>query len=283
MTKSLFKLLTLLLLVFLVACTSESTPVTQTVPTIVPNLSPPAPTVEPTAVSMTLVPATPVSSVTPAASDDVMVVDVDGSTAVNQAELDNALKEIDTAGLSKDEVNSILYMREEEKLAHDVYMVLFEQWGLPIFQNIANSELTHTEAVKTLLIRYGLEDPAVDNAIGDFTNETLQSLYDQLVSQGSQSLTEALIVGATIEDLDIVDLQSSLSQTDKADIILVYENLMKGSRNHLRSFVNTLQRQTGETYQPQYLALAAYEDIINSPIESGQGRGGPPVNNPGNG
>lgn len=235
--------------------------------------------------SLTAVSSPTAIAITETSTSDVMVVDEAGNTAVDPTALDNALAEINATGLTADEQDNLIYMREEEKLAHDVYMTLYTQWNLPIFQNIANSEATHTEAIRTLLLRYGLEDPAVNQGLGSFTNETLQALYEQLVAAGSQSLADALTVGATIEDLDIVDLQDSLAQTDKADISLVYENLMKGSRNHLRAFTNTLQQQTGGTYQPQYLDQATYEAIIASEVERGrgQGQGGPPADRPGKG
>jgi hypothetical protein len=149
--------------------------------------------------------------------------------------------------LSSSEVDGLILMREEEKLAHDVYVTLYAQWGLPIFQNIANSEITHTEAIKVLLDRYGIADPVVGNGVGEFTNRDLQNLYSQLVAQGSVSLTEALKVGVAIEELDISDLKNQLAQTSSADIQLVYNNLLRGSENHLRAFTSTLQRQTGET------------------------------------
>ena len=165
-------------------------------------------------------------------------------------------------------------MREEEKLARDVYLALYDLWGLAIFQNIANSEQSHTDAVKVLLDTYGLEDPAAGNDPGEFDNEDLQALYDQLVLQGSQSLSDALKVGAAIEEIDILDIEAYLAQADNADIRRVYENLMKGSRNHLRSFVSTLSRQTGETYQPQYLSMEIFLSIVNGAMESGGNRGG---------
>ena len=174
--------------------------------------------------------------------------------------------------LSDAEIEGILYMREEEKLARDVYLTLYEVWGLPVFENIARSEATHMEAVRTLIDRYGLADPAAAE-VGVFRNPTLQGLYDQLVADGRTSLADALRVGAAIEEIDILDLQERLAQTDQADIELVYENLMKGSRNHLRAFASTLTRQTGETYQPQYLDLASYESIVNSATETGAGQG----------
>lgn len=104
-----------------------------------------------------------------------------------------------SATLSEAEIAGLVYMREEEKLAQDVYLALYAEWGLPIFQNIANSEQTHTDAVKTLLDRYGVEDPAVETAAGEFVNADLQALYDQLTALGEQSLGDALKVGATIE------------------------------------------------------------------------------------
>ena len=174
--------------------------------------------------------------------------------------------------LSDAEIEGILYMREEEKLARDVYLTLYEVWGLPVFENIARSEATHMEVVGTLIDRYGLADPAAAE-VGVFTNPTLQGLYDQLVADGRTSLADALRVGAAIEEIDILDLQERLAQTDQADIELVYENLMKGSRNHLRAFASTLTRQTGETYQPQYLDPASYESIVNSARETGAGQG----------
>jgi hypothetical protein len=176
--------------------------------------------------------------------------------------------------LSADEIEGILYMREEEKLARDVYLTLYDQWSLPIFQNIANSEQTHMDAVERLIDRYGLTDPAAGNDAGEFTDQTLQSLYDDLVTMGSRSLADALRVGAAIEEIDILDLAERVAQTDAVDIQRVYESLMIGSRNHLRSFVATLEQQTGETYEPQYLDQEAYDDIISASMESGgQGQG----------
>ena len=170
--------------------------------------------------------------------------------------------------LSESEVAGLLYMREEEKLAHDVYVAFYTQYGTQNFQNISQSELTHTEAVKTLIDRYGLTDLA-SSETGVFTDPDLQALYDELISRGSQSLVEALKVGAAIEEIDILDLKERLAQTDNADIQLVYENLIKGSENHLRTFVAKLLQQTGETYVPQYLSLEEYQTIINTETQVG--------------
>jgi hypothetical protein len=175
--------------------------------------------------------------------------------------------------LNEADKEALIFMREEEKLAHDVYLMMYELWGLPIFQNISSSEQSHTEAVKTLLDGYNVPDPASDEQ-GVFTNPDLQVLYNELVAQGSQSLSDALLVGAAIEEIDILDLQERLAQTDNADIQHVFTNLLKGSGNHLRAFTSTLMTQTGETYQPQFMSMDAYQAIIGeSGIGGGQGRG----------
>lgn len=161
------------------------------------------------------------------------------------------------------ETAALLFMLEEEKLAHDVYVTLYDQWNLPLFQNIAASELTHMESIKTLLDRYSLAVPVSDQ-IGEYNDPSLQELYTVLVEQGSQSLEEALKVGAIIEELDIMDLQEYLKQIQQADIQQVFQNLLNGSGNHLRSFVDQYQARTGEMYQPQYLSQSAYQEILST-------------------
>jgi len=183
-----------------------------------------------------------------------------GNTQNGQGELAD-LPPAQPGELSAAEAEALLYMREEEKLAHDVYVTLYEQWGLNTFQNIATSEQAHTEAVKALLDRYGLDDPAPAQ-LGVFTNPDLQALYDQLIASGGQSLAEAIKIGGAIEEIDILDLEERLAQTDNADIQHVFNNLLNGSKNHLRAFTSVLQVQTGETYQPQYLSAEAYQSIL---------------------
>jgi hypothetical protein len=172
------------------------------------------------------------------------------------------LTTIPVSDLTAEEAASLLFMREEEKLARDVYNQLFTLWGIPSFQSIAASEQTHMDQIKVLMDRYALADPALDP--GQFTDVNLQALYNQLMAQGSLSIADAVKVGATIEEVDIVDLQTRFTQTDNADIQLVYNNLMNGSFNHLQAFANVLVKQTGETYQPQYLSADQYQVILSN-------------------
>jgi len=201
----------------------------------------------------------------------LLIVDEQGSTEVDVEGLETAVSPPSSSGLTASEVEGLLFMREEEKLARDVYLTLYEVWGLNIFRNIASAEETHTEAVRVLLDQYGLDDPMTSDASGVFVNADLQALYDQLVDQGSQSLVDALRVGAAIEEIDILDLEDNLTQTDNADIQLVYQNLLRGSRNHLRSFVRQIENRSG-AYQPQYLTQDSYEAITGTGIETGSER-----------
>lgn len=174
--------------------------------------------------------------------------------------------------ISPEEKDGLIFMREEEKLARDVYSTLYDRWGIQIFSNIAQSEQTHTEAVRTILGKYNIADPVADDTIGVFVNSDLQTLYTDLTARGLMSLEEALTVGALIEDLDIADLQKQIALTDNDDIKLVYENLMRGSRNHLRSFVSQLSSR-GVTYTPQYITQSEFDAILASTQETGQGGG----------
>jgi hypothetical protein len=168
--------------------------------------------------------------------------------------------------ITGEEAAGLVWMREEEKLARDVYLALFDLWGTRIFSNIASSEDTHMEAVAELIDRYGLVDPVGDNPIGVFTDPALQGLYDDLVARGGESPAAALEVGAFIEELDIDDLRDRA--TDTADIDLVYANLEKGSRNHLRAFTKTLSNR-GVDYQPTVLSIEDFEAIVSGETERG--------------
>lgn len=170
--------------------------------------------------------------------------------------------------LNEDEIRSLQFMREEEKLARDVYLTLYDKWKVNIFLNISSSEQTHADAVLALLNKYSLKDPVGNNAPGVFTDSTLQNLYMQLVTLGSASLLEAYKVGTTIEDLDIYDLESALLSIDNEDIEYAYDNLKRGSRNHMRAFYSQVI-SSGGSYSAQFISQSELEAIVNSPKEKG--------------
>mgnify|MGYP002078569899 CR=1 FL=1 len=180
----------------------------------------------------------------------------------------NNITILSTWELSDQEISGLVQMREEEKLARDVYTTLGTLWWNKIFTNIAQSEQTHTDAVKVLLTHYNITDPVIDDTVGLFSSPTIQKLYTDLVAQGSISLLNALMVGATVEDLDIKDLNVLTQETTNGNIINIYNNLNKWSRNHLRAYVKNIKNK-GDEYTPQYISQSEYTAIIWSSQERG--------------
>jgi len=166
-----------------------------------------------------------------------------------------------TTSLSALEIEMLTYMREEEKLARDVYLYLYDVWGAQIFTSIADSEQQHMDTMKSKIDKYGLPDPALPS-LGAFTNQDLQEKYDQLVAKGALSYLDGLYVGATIEEIDMVDIQYAIEVTDHLDIVTAYQNLLEGSKNHLRAYVSALGSQ-GFVYVPQYISQELFDAIID--------------------
>lgn len=186
----------------------------------------------------------------------------------NTGDFNSRVLNLPKESLSPDETASLAWMREEEKLARDVYTYFQNRWGQYIFNNIGTAEQTHMDAVLLLLNKYRLPDPVANHGYGEFSIPVLQNLFDQLTAQGYETYVDALKVGATIEELDIRDLNNALKMTDNQDITLVYKNLVRASRNHLRSFFGNIVDAEG-TYTPLYLSQAEFDAIVNSPMESG--------------
>ena len=120
-------------------------------------------------------------------------------------------------------------------------------------------------SVSVIIEKYNIQDLSFDER-GKFSNLELQKLYDDLVDLSKISLENALTVGATIEDLDINDLNNFISNSDHQDMIEMYQLLNCGSRNHMRSFTNNLTN-IGLDYDPQFISLDEYSSIISSSKE----------------
>lgn len=144
------------------------------------------------------------------------------------------------SALTEPEANAILFMKQEEKLARDVYKTLHAQWGAAIFSNIAASEQNHMNAVDGLISRYRLKD-LTPPAAGDFSYVELRELYAALIEKGSLSLRDALEVGVMIEETDIEDLRAALLTARERPIRNVFGNLLNGSLNHLAAFRSWLK------------------------------------------
>ncbi len=197
------------------------------------------------------------------------------------AEVCNWVAQLTGGDLEPIEEEAIKFMREEEKLARDAYRTLFDKWGVNPFRNIANAEQRHMDAILCLIDKYGLMDPVTIDAAGVFENEELTDLYETLMTQGNESVIEAYKVGAMIEITDILDLRERIGQTDNPDIQAVFNELERGSRNHLRAFARNLEN-LGVEFDPAPMEEADYRAIVESDMEKGGNICGNPGNSKGN-
>ena len=175
--------------------------------------------------------------------------------------------------LTEVEIPLVIQMRQEEKMARDVYQTLNETWTSDVVARIAASEQRHMDAIAKVIATQDMNDPITDDTVGVYPDANFVDLYNSLTEQGSASYIEALKVGAYIEELDIMDLEASLTDVTNEQLIRVFTNLLRGSRNHLRAFVSALALE-GETYSPQIMSQEDYDSIINAGVERGNGRMG---------
>ena len=199
---------------------------------------------------------------------NVTYVDELGYTEVDLEALDGALGALPMGQLSESEVEAIAYLREVEKLARDVLAALDQEWDVGAFGRAAESEETHSEAIKALIDRYHLWDPSSVTWEGYYNNEELLAMNRQLVRQGKRSLAEALQVGAALQEISILDMREYLAETDDEDLQMVYQNLLRASRNHLRLFY-ALSVQEGVAYERKHLRQTLFEEIVTTPPEPG--------------
>ena len=190
------------------------------------------------------------------------IVILSGCSDDDDVSIDDNSVTISEITLSQQEIDDLKFLREEEKLARDVYLFSYDLYGETIFNNISKSEQQHMDQLLVLLNLYEINDPASTER-GVFSNETLQTLYNDLVVQSSISLVEALNVGATIEDLDIKDIEEFEHETANSTILNVYDKLKCGSRNHIRNYTSQLTLNE-VNYEPQFISLEKYIEILAS-------------------
>jgi hypothetical protein len=163
--------------------------------------------------------------------------------------------------LTEQEKADLLFMREEEKLARDIYLSAYERYGLQVFDHIAASEQMHMDLLLGLINTYGLTDPVGQHARGVYTNPQVQAMFDKFNSQVSASLVDALVAGASIEDVDLYDLKRVTGNTSKSDLLDVYDMLSCGSEHHLSAFARQLEKYD-IGYRPQYITAEEFGKIL---------------------
>lgn len=142
--------------------------------------------------------------------------------------------------LTQTQIDDLKFMYQEEKVARDIYIKMYELWNLRIFNNISKAEQRHMDAIQSILIKYSIEIPVLSDTIGDFDDTHLQDFYDELLTKGSISSNDALEVGKLVEITDIADLEEKIIDAPD-DIKTVYERLLNGSYNHLSAFTKKIR------------------------------------------
>jgi hypothetical protein len=178
---------------------------------------------------------------------------------------------MDAAPLAAEEVPGVISLLEEEKLARDVYLALYQEWGYEAFGNISESEQSHMDALIGVLDRAGVADPTAGYGSGEFATAAVQDLYAAFVEQGGESLAAALQAGAAIEEMDILDIERLQAKIEATGLLRVLENLRQGSIRHLQAYSKAYEQESGIAYTPQYLSQEAFDVLMSGP---GRGNGG---------
>jgi hypothetical protein len=195
-----------------------------------------------------------------ACTDNYQEKEHDSKSEGHSYNVDFSLYEL--SNLTKDEILEIKHMREEEKLARDVYRTLSKTTNSRVFNNIPVSEQKHMDVFYQLIVRYNLEDPVKDETkIGIYTDKSFTKLYNDLIKKGQKSDRDAYEVGAMVEDINMFNLIKYGKKTDKADLKLAYSTLLTQSKNHMTAFIKNLKKEGG-TFKPTYLSQKQFEDSI---------------------
>lgn len=173
--------------------------------------------------------------------------------------------------ISQSDRDALIYTMQEEKVANNFYTAMQSLYALNVFQNISKSETMHMKHVKTLLDNFGIDNPVSGKyeAAGSFMDAGLERMYNDMISIGNISVTDALKESAKFEEMDIRDLKAFVESAENTSIESTLNKLINASGNHLRAFVRNLKTR-GIEYSPQYLSQEEFNGIISS---SGKSRG----------
>jgi hypothetical protein len=192
---------------------------------------------------------------------DTDLIDAENVSMADQLLIGLSANQIVPGDVTETDIEHLLYMLEEEKLAHDVYVYFNGKFNKRVFQNISKSEAVHQKAIIYLINLFGVEAPDSKPA-GEFHNPELQALYTKLITE-AETLEDALKAGALIEEVDIMDLKKAISETENENIKRVFSNLLQASGYHLKAFVKNLSVR-GIDYQPQFLSQEEFNTILEN-------------------
>lgn len=172
-----------------------------------------------------------------------------------------------TDPLTADEIEFLFAMREDEKMAKDLYTAFGAQYPTAVqFSRIATAEATHVAAIETMLTYYEVSFPALTPA-GVFADAEKQAQYDAFLAQGT-TIQGAFEVMALLEEENIAAYKAVEATATNANIKLILANMVRASSNHLKAAVRQLTI-LGITYTPTHLDQATFDEVISSAFAQG--------------
>lgn len=164
--------------------------------------------------------------------------------------------------ITENDKNSLVYFREEEKLAADAFDYFYEMWTNKLFLTFKNSETKHECRFRELLDYYGIEDPVKEYGRGEFGSDSLEYYYVSIISFGSKSLLHSFLAGAEIEEKTVYELGNAIKVIDNENLTEVYKTHKISSEGYLRVFAAKL-KDNSIIYKPKFMTEDSYNKIIN--------------------
>jgi len=183
--------------------------------------------------------------------------------------LQSEVSEIPVGPLTLDEVNSVFFTLEGQKLQRDYQAGMAELWDNAVFREASENASLRMEAVALLLPRFGLAPPS--DVRGVFRDPHLAELYAQFSEYGSASEAGAIEMGAELSELNILDLQTHLDAATKEDMRLVYWHVLEASGVQLWASARAVERFGGASYEPRFLSALSFGQIMDSAGRPGEG------------
>lgn len=159
----------------------------------------------------------------------------------------------------------VLYLLEQEKLAHDVYRSLDTMWVTDIFNRVANEEYQHVGKLSAVAAEFMINVPNHFNEypMGQFIDTKLRRLYGELMAAANFSLEDAYRACAALEERKMYDLKVALKEPNFELENLTYKALLLGSEDNFKVFVRALN-ELNAAYTPVLLSPAEYETLTKN-------------------
>lgn len=195
----------------------------------------------------------------------ILKVEEDGTSMMTRANITPVMEA--TSPLTADETEFLYAIREDEKIAHDVYAAFSALYpAAKTISKIMTAESSHISAAEAVLDYYEIEYPPLSDT-GIFEDADRQALYNDLITKGT-TLIKAYGTMALMEEETVYAYKSIQNQLTNSNLSLLLSQLIKASSNHLRATVRQVVK-LGGSYSPAYLSDEEYQTIINMAFENG--------------